>query len=335
MAAGSISRPPRGSSRNSLSPCRVGIDDEPEIVMSIEVEWARMTAPDLREIAARKGALAILPAGSLEQHGPHLPVITDTASASAASIAAARLVVEGPDPVPVAVLPGLWLGLSEHHLPFGGTISVDYAAYRAILESIVRSLRASGFARLLIVNGHGGNIDPLAVASRELAVAYDFPIVATTPWFLAPAKIAAIFESDTAPKHACEGETSVMMAIAKDSVKAHKLDEAMQQAPAPVHAPAGFSRFYSFSERAPVTGTWGDPRTATAEKGARFLAVQAEALAEAIRDTALWSRPDPVWRPGRGHQTTGGKAELRPGPLGGGRPFLRAPAPMCVVKASE
>jgi creatinine amidohydrolase len=81
--------------------------------MSIEVEWARMTAPDLREIAARKGALAILPAGSLEQHGPHLPVITDTASASAASIAAARLVVEGADPVPVAVLPGLWLGLSE------------------------------------------------------------------------------------------------------------------------------------------------------------------------------------------------------------------------------
>lgn len=156
--------------------------------MSMEVEWARMTAPELREIAARKGALAILPAGSLEQHGPHLPVITDTASASAASIAAARLVADGPDPVPVAVLPGLWLGLSEHHLPFGGTISVDYAAYRAILESIVRSLRALGFARLLIVNGHGGNIDPLAVASRELAVAHDFPIVATTPWFLTPEK---------------------------------------------------------------------------------------------------------------------------------------------------
>ena len=222
--------------------------------MSIEVEWARMTAPDLRAIAAREGALAILPAGSLEQHGPHLPVITDTASASAAAIAAARLVAADPNPVPVAVLPGLWLGLSEHHLPFGGTISVDYAAYRAILESIVRSLRALGFARLLIVNGHGGNIDPLAVASREL-------------------------------------------------------DEAMQQAPAPVHPPAGFSRFYSFSERAPVTGTWGDPRTATAEKGVRFLRVQAEALAEAIRDKLLWSRPDPVWRPGRGQETTAGKAK--------------------------
>jgi creatinine amidohydrolase len=275
--------------------------------MSIEVEWARMTAPELRAIAAREGALAILPAGSLEQHGPHLPVITDTASASAASIAAARLVA--PDPVPVAVLPGLWLGLSEHHLPFGGTISVDYAAYRAILESIVRSLRALGFARLLIVNGHGGNIDPLAVASRELAVQYDLPIVATTPWFLQPAKIAAIFESDTQPRHACEGETSVMMAVAGDIVKADKLDEAMRQAPTPVKVPSGFSRFYSFSERAPVTGTWGDPRSATAEKGARFLAVQAQALAEAIRDKALWSRPDPVWRPGRGQETTAGKVD--------------------------
>jgi creatinine amidohydrolase len=271
--------------------------------MSIEVEWARMTAPELRAIAAREGALAILPAGSLEQHGPHLPVITDTASASAAAIAAARLVAND---VPVAVLPGLWLGLSEHHLPFGGTISVDYAAYRAILESVVRSLRAIGFARLLIVNGHGGNIDPLAVASRELAVAWDLPIVATTPWFLSRDKIADIFESDTAPKHACEGETSLMMAIAGDIVKNDKLDEAMQQAPAPVHPPAGLSRFYSFSERAPVTGTWGDPRSATAEKGARFLAVQAEALAEAIRDKVLWSRPDPVWRKGRGQQTTAG-----------------------------
>src|ERR1700753_2164499 len=201
--------------------------------MSIEVEWARMTAPELRTIAAREAALAILPAGSLEQHGPHLPVITDTASASAAAIAAARLVAEE---VPVAVLPGLWLGLSEHHRPFGGTISVDYTAYRAILESVVRSLRALGFARLLIVNGHGDNVDPLAVASRGLAVQYDLPIVATTPWFLKPDKIAAIFESDTQPPHACHGETSLMMAVAGDIVKADKLDEAMRQARAAVES---------------------------------------------------------------------------------------------------
>ena len=58
--------------------------------MTTEVEWARMSAPELRAIAARQGALAILPVGSLEQHGPHLPVITDTASASAAAIRIGR-----------------------------------------------------------------------------------------------------------------------------------------------------------------------------------------------------------------------------------------------------
>jgi creatinine amidohydrolase len=272
--------------------------------MAIEVEWARMTAPELRALAARPHAIAILPVGSLEQHGPHLPVITDTASASAAAIRAARLVS---DDTAVAVLPGLWLGMSEHHLPFGGTISVDYEAYYGILRGVVRSLKALGFARLLIVNGHGGNVDPLAVAVRELAVQYAIPIVATTPWFLAPAAIAEIFESDTAPRHACEGETSVMMAIAGDIVRTDKLDEAVEQAPQSVHAPSGFSRFYSFSERAPVTGTWGDPRSATREKGERFLAVQARELSNAIRDSKLWSPPDPVWQQDRGQGTTAGR----------------------------
>ena len=129
---------------------------------SHEVEWQNLPASEICKIAARDGSLAILPIGALEQHGPHLPVITDTISASTVAIAAARLVA---DDMPVAVLPGLWLGMSEHHLPFGGTISVDYATMRAMLNCIARSLVSGGFKRLLIVNGHGGNIDPLAVAA--------------------------------------------------------------------------------------------------------------------------------------------------------------------------
>lgn len=276
------------------------------MTVAIEVEWARMTAPELRAIAARPNALAILPTGSLEQHGPHLPVITDTASASAAAIRAARLVAQD---IPVAVMPGLWLGMSEHHFPFGGTISVDFEAYRAIVHSIVRSLKALGFARLLLVNGHGGNIDPLAVIARELAVTFAMPIVATTPWMLAPKEVAEIFETDTGPRHACEGETSVMLTIAGELVRTDKFDEATQQRPAPVDTPAGFSRFYSFSERAPATGVKGDPRAASAGKGERFLAIQARELAAAIRNERLWSTPDPVWQAGRGQETTSGKVE--------------------------
>ncbi|MEI3855341.1 MULTISPECIES: creatininase family protein [Ensifer] len=274
--------------------------------MTKEVEWARMTAPSLREIAGKPGALAILPIGSLEQHGPHLPVITDTASASAAAIRAARLIA---DEVPVAVLPGLWLGMSEHHLPFGGTITLDYDTLSRVIRCIVRSLKTLGFSRLFIVNGHGGNMDPLAVAVRELAVEFAMPIVATTPWMLAPEEANKIFEVDTGAHHACEGEASVMLAIVADAVKTEMFGQAFGNQQHPVDVPADVSRFYSFAERAPITGTWGDPRSATAEKGERFLDLQAGELVKLIRNDVLWTAPDPVWAPGRGLGTTAGKAD--------------------------
>ena len=79
--------------------------------------------------------------------------------------------------------------------------------------------------------------------------------------------------------------------------------------PEPMPRYDGFSRFWSFSERAPVTGVRGDPRPATAEKGERFLDLQAEALAAAMRDKPMWRKPDPVWSPGRGQGNTAGHAE--------------------------
>ena len=274
--------------------------------MSDEVEWARLTGPEIRAVAGRGEAMAVLPIGSLEQHGPHLPVITDTASASAAAVRAARLVSGD---IPVLVLPGLWTGMSEHHLPFGGTISLNFSELQGVLRGVVRSLRAIGFARLLIVNGHGGNVEPLAVAARELAHEFGLPVVACTPWYLTRDKIADIAETAETPAHACEGETSVMMAIAPELVRTDKFEEAVRQRPEPVAKYDGYSRFWSFSERAPVTGVRGDPRPATAAKGERFLDVQAETLAQAMLDKALWRRPDPVWLPGRGLGNTAGHAD--------------------------
>lgn len=261
-----------------------------------EVEWARMTAPELKAMAKTGKALAILPAGALEQHGPHLPVIVDTASANAASIAAAREVCND---LPVAVLPPLWMGMSEHHLPFGGTISLDYAAYRALLNSIVRSLKAIGFARLLIVNGHGGNIKGLNLSARELAVEYDMAIATIMPWMNARTEITALMDS-TAPGHACEGETSLMMAIAGDLVRSEKFEEAASSTLAPTNAPPGISRFYSFAERAPQTGVMGDPRKSTAEKGEAILTIHKRLVVEAIRNEIVWLRPDAVWQSARG-----------------------------------
>lgn len=260
----------------------------------MEIRWERLTGPELKELA-RAGALPVLPVGSLEQHGPHLPVWTDSAIAHAMCLEAARLAAD----VPAVVLPPLWTGLSEHHLPFGGTITLDHATFHAVLRCVVRSLRACGFGRLLVVNGHGGNIEPLAVSMRELAHEFAMPVVATTWPMVAPEAIRAALTTQAGVMHACEGETSVWLALDAAQVRGDRLEEAAGGNVA--HSPPqGFQRFYSFEERAGRTGVRGDPRAATAEKGRAILAAVAEGLARAMRDPALWTAPDEVWSVGRG-----------------------------------
>lgn len=260
----------------------------------VEVEWARLTAPEVTALAARD-ALVVLPVASLEQHGPHLPTAVDTLLASEVSRRAARLVAAR---MPVVVLPCQWMGMSEHHFPFGGTISLDYAAFRAVLEAIVRSLKACGFRRLFVVNGHGGNTEPLAVAVRELAVAHGVAIAAATYWLAAAEAFAAILERQRNIQHACEGETSMVLAVAPDLVRRERIEAAAQGGVGTAEGP-GIQRFRSFAERAPGTGVRGDPRAATAAKGEALLQAAAASLAAAMLEPALWTAPDPVWRPGR------------------------------------
>lgn len=257
-----------------------------------EIRWERMTAPELKALAARD-ALVVLPIGSLEQHGPHLPVWTDSLCAHEIALRGAAAAGD----LPVAVLPPMWMGLSEHHLPFGGTITLDHATFHAVLRCVVRSLLADGFKKLLIVNGHGGNIDPLAVSSRELAAEFGIPVVVTTWPNLAPAAISQILTTQPGIHHACEGETALWLALDAAQVRQDKIAESISNPPP--NPPPGFVRFYSFEERAPRTGVRGDPRAATAEKGEAILAAVTQALAAAMADPVLWSRPDDVWAPGR------------------------------------
>lgn len=263
--------------------------------------WERLTAPELRALAERD-ALVLLPVASLEQHGPHLPVWTDSLIGHATCLRAAEIAAQD---LPAVVLPPLWLGLSEHHFPFGGTISLDYAAFHAVLRCVTRSILADGFRRLFLVNSHGGNIDPLAVSARELAHEFAIPVATTSPPRLAAAAIAGILDTQPGMQHACEAETSLWLALDPAQVRRDRIADTI--------SPGGFStgdaavtRFWSFAERAPVTGVRGDPRAATAEKGHRILAAMAEALARAMRDPATWRAPDPVWQPGRAQRGAGG-----------------------------
>jgi creatinine amidohydrolase len=254
--------------------------------------WADLAAPELRDLA-RKDAVVLCPVASLEQHGPHLPAGTDSLIGDAVCRAACARAQ-----TPAVSLPPLWTGLSEHHFPFGGTISLDATPFLAVLRGIARSLRASGFRRLFLVNTHGGNTEAVALAAREIGFEMGMPVVAASPWRIAAAEIARLLDRQGGVQHACEAETSVLLHLAPHLVHADRIANSLAEGG--ISAGEVFARPLSFAERAPKTGVRGDPRAASAEKGAAILAALAEGVACAIDDPALWRAPDLVWRPGRG-----------------------------------
>ena len=254
--------------------------------------WADLAAPELRDLA-RADAAVLCPVASLEQHGPHLPVWTDSLIGDAVCRAASDLAAS-----PSVSLPPVWTGLSEHHFPFGGTVSLDSAALFAVLRGIARSLRACGFGRLFLVNTHGGNTEAVALAARDLAAEFAMPVVAASPWKIAAAAVAPLLERQSGVHHACEAETSLLLHLAPHLVHADRIADSPSEGG--IAAGEVFARALSFAERAPRTGVRGDPRAATAEKGRAILAALAGGVAGAVDDAALWRVPDAVWRPGRG-----------------------------------
>ena len=251
----------------------------------MEVEWGRLSAEALRERAA-SGALVILPVASTEQHGPHLATSVDTILCGEIAKRAARRMA---DKKPVLVAPTLWCGLAEHHMPLGGTFTLSFATYRAVLHDLCRSILRHGFRHILILNGHGGNVSALNVIAGELTHELQAPIAVATYWLLVGDGFKEILQDQQSVNHACEAETSMMMSVASDLVHMSRLPEAFGP-PAP---PAGsamnqpLQRWRSFKEITP-SGVIGDARRATREKGERLLETAANALADRLLVGAPW-----------------------------------------------
>jgi creatinine amidohydrolase len=181
-----------------------------------EVEWRNLTAEELRA-RATQGALAILPVASTEQHGPHLATGVDDVLCAEVCRRAGRMLVQRG--VPVVVAPTLWVGLAEHHVAFGGSFTLSLATYHALLRDLCRSILRAGFQKIVIVNGHGGNMSALNALTVDLTRELDAPIATTTYFLLADEAFAAILEDQSAVLHACEAETSMMMAVRPDLVR--------------------------------------------------------------------------------------------------------------------
>lgn len=223
---------------------------------------ASMTWQDA-EAAFASSSLAVLVTGSTEQHGPHMALESDTAIAWGL---ATRLVDEL---APAAVLlPRLDYGLSEHHLRFPGTLTLRPETYQRLLLEIVESLAHWGMRRVLVVNGHGGNIDALRVVSR-LALRDHGVLLASVMWARVGAdEIRSRVRSD-AYGHACESETSIALAVAPHVVYADRIGEpGARMSVDPLTDPPG-----PLVDQAVMLHEWtadgalGDPRLASEEDG--------------------------------------------------------------------
>ncbi|WP_203071989.1 creatininase family protein [Falsiroseomonas ponticola] len=252
--------------------------------VSKEVFWARLTAAEIQS-RARPETVVLIPVASIEQHGPHLAVGVDTVLATAvAERTARRLLAQGQ---PALVTPTIWSGLAEHHMAFGGTMTLDLPTFMALVGGIARSVARHGFRRIALVNGHGGNTEAIASCAIELTRGLGVPVVGLTYWLANADTFGAILEAQPNVMHACEAETSMMMALAPDGVRADRIAEAVPRKFAPP-APPGFKRSRAFDQMTD-TGVIGDPRSASAAKGERLLEAAAARLAGEFARPELWA----------------------------------------------
>lgn len=238
-------------------------------------EELRLLAPD---------TTVVVPIGSVEQHGPHLPVSTDTEVvthlAFRAADAAAKL-------VPVLVTPTLPFGLAQHHLPFGGTISFSAKVYLDMLTEIGTSLVNDGFQRIIFLNGHGGNINAAAMVADRLVYEFrlDARIAAASYWDCAADSLGELnLDGAPIPGHAGTFETSCLLALQPGLVRTDRIPEAEKdlQPLAAQSAVRSTIRQPGIWQRS--DGRTDDSHYASAELGRRALETIAAAVCDFIVD---------------------------------------------------
>ncbi|MBB3898791.1 creatininase family protein [Roseococcus suduntuyensis] len=249
------------------------------------LEWMKLTAAEVQQAAA-ENALVIVPVASLEQHGPHLCTGTDIILGGNVALETAKRLEAGG--MPVIVTPVVWTGLAEHHMAFGGTVTLDSSVFQALLHGVVGSVARHGFQRVMLMNGHGGNAEAIGTAATELAVEFGIRVAGATYWHMVPEAIAPLLEAQPTLMHACEAETSMVWHLMPEGVRPDRLPEAVGPKSSRVEGqPPGLLMRRSFREIS-ETGVVGDARTASAEKGAKLLDAIATRAAEVLANPRLW-----------------------------------------------
>ena len=228
-------------------------------------------------------SMVVLPVGATEQHGPHLATGTDTFSVEHVTRAAA---VRAADAGSIVVAPTLPFGSSDHHLAFGGTLSLSTQTYYAVIRDLVASLITDGFRKILIVNGHGGNHEIVQLAARDLALIHPVQIGALSYWQPAQGKLDGAWAGKPGhppPGHAGEFETSVIMHLRPDLPPNDSPTRTNAKIEALPPRVIGW-RLERNDWWQAIDGYTDSPSAATAESGERFVEIVVDALADVMRE---------------------------------------------------
>jgi creatinine amidohydrolase len=238
-----------------------------------------MTWPDVRAALAAGYTTAVVAVGSTEQHGPHLPTMTDTRIGDAM---AHRVALKLGNALLARTIP---VGCSEHHLAFGATVSLKPETLKLIVRDYVDSLVRDGFERIIFLPSHGGNFGPLAEAMDDARKAH--PQVAITGYTdllgitASLHRTAAEFgiSAEACGAHAGDDETSLMMFLEPDLVMRDRFSPGYL-------GPLGEDQIRIIFDRGmpalTENGVLGDPRQASAAKGEVYLDRLASFLVEQI-----------------------------------------------------
>jgi len=253
--------------------------------MSVKYRYEEFTWPEIREAVAQN-RVPVLAVGTIEQHGPHLPLVTDVLTAGEVARRAVERI-----PEQALLMPPVYYAFNEHHLDFPGTIAIAGQTFIDYVTDIGKSLAHHGFRRILLVNGHGSNVPFLDIAARRITNQTE-AICAMVPWWnLVDRALLGRLRESAWPggmAHACELETSLVLYLRGDLVQMEKAEPDFPPQRSEFlywdlerASPVYFQEFFSRYSR---TGTLGDPTKATAEKGRLFLESAVANLVRVIED---------------------------------------------------
>ncbi len=247
--------------------------------------WHEMTTLDFRESETSEW-IAVLPVAAIEQHGPHLPVYTDTCIAEGMIRRAIELL---PDDLPVTFLPVQPVGKSNEHISSPGTLTSTWETATKLWLDIGDSVYRAGVEKLIVINSHGGNVPMVDIVARELRVRHGMLVVATG-WSRLGHPDGIPGETEAAYGiHGGEVETSLMLHLRPDLVRMDRaqdfrstqLDFIGEFKHLRAHGPIPFG--WKAQDLNPH-GVVGNATLATAEKGQAVLDRQASAFVELCRD---------------------------------------------------